>query len=651
VVLKKILLYFLFLTVCGVHRSGAQTNSSIKRKAEKAMENKDWFTATQHYYRLYHRDSSDVAVTYNYAEASRLNFDLDLALRLYSRVISNDEDRKFPLAFYWIGQIQKSKSQYKEAKKWFTKFSKLKPEKPKYNVAYYAAKAKIEIEACEMAPVMRKNPVCPRLEHLDTSINSKVSEYAAFESDSTLYFSSLRKSGGTDENDVNFNKIYSSEMKNQKWARVKELDSNINLRGMHNANTCFSADYKQMIVSRCVAKNATEYTCELYSSELENGNWKPSQRMREPANQKGFSTTQPCFGLMDGKAVLFFASDRPGGEGGLDIWYCVKNPDGTFEQAVNCGKKINTPDDEITPWYVNEINALFFSSTYHKGMGGFDIFKSEFRNNEFGEPQNAGYPINSSYNDVYYSVNKSLNKAYVSSNRVGSFFEEKLNCCNDIYRFNIEPLNAPPKPVDTVEVTKGQMKLLVPLTLYFHNDEPDPKTKHTTTTKNYETSYNEYKALVPDYLKEYPRGLEGEERQASVERIENFFADSVDAGMEDLRKFTDMMEKLLMKGKTVTITMKGYCSPLASTDYNVNLAKRRISSLRNYFNEAKGGALVKYINNETPGEGKIILQDVEIGELIASKVSDDMKDKRNSVYSPFAARERKIQIIAVGFEE
>ena len=195
------------------------------------------------------------------------------------------------------------------------------------------------------------------------------------------------------------------------------------------------------------------------------------------------------------------------------------------------------------------------------------------------------------------------------------------------------------------------MKLLVPLTLYFHNDEPDPKTKNIITTKNYETTYKDYKVLLPEYLKEYPKGQNGDEKQSSVSRVEDFFTDSVDAGMEDLKKFAELTEKVLLKGQTVKITMKGYCSPLASTDYNVNLAKRRISSLRNYFTEAKGGWFVKYINNATPGEGKIIFEDVEIGELVASRVSDDLKDKRNSVYSPFAAQERKIQIIAVGFDE
>jgi hypothetical protein len=152
-----------------------------------------------------------------------------------------------------------------------------------------------------------------------------------------------------------------------------------------------------------------------------------------------------------------------------------------------------------------------------------------------------------------------------------------------------------------------------------------------------------------DYLKEYTTGLKGNTKEFAANRISNFFTDSVEAGIDGLRQFTDLLEKVVKNGETVKITLKGYCSPLASTDYNINLAKRRISSLRNYFTEAKGGVLVKYVNNQTPGEGTIIFENVDIGELPATKTSDDLKDKRNSVYSPTAASERKIQIIAVSY--
>jgi hypothetical protein len=86
---------------------------------------------------------------------------------------------------------------------------------------------------------------------------------------------------------------------------------------------------------------------------------------------------------------------------------------------------------------------------------------------------------------------------------------------------------------------------------------------------------------------------------------------------------------------------------LASTDYNVNLAKRRISSLHNYFNEYQNGVLLPYINNTTTDGGSISFFDVDVGELKAKpNVSDDYYDTKNSIYNPAAAFERKIQIIA-----
>ncbi len=628
----------------------AQSDRQLKLQAEEAMRNKDWFGAAQYYNRLFNHDSSDIRIKYSYAESSRLNFDLDIALRLYAKVIAEDNGKKYPLSFYWTGQLLKTKGQYKEAKKWFAKFSKVRAKK-NAEMEQYITRSKLEVDACDLAQILIKKPVQVNVEHLDTSINSKVSEYAPVEKDSMLYFSSLRNGKKKDANEINFNKIYASDAKNQKWQKVKELDTNINATYLHNANTCFSPDYKQMIVSRCQAKNASEYTCELYISHLVNNKWQALQRMEEPVNAKGFNTSQACFGKIKDRPALFFASNRPGGKGEMDIWYSFRNDDGTFAEPVNAGEKINTPDNEITPWFVGGQNSLFFSSAWHKGLGGFDIFKSAYDSSGFGEPVNAGYPINSSYNDIYYSVNKSGDRVYLSSNRIGSFFENKLNCCNDIYRFSIDPIVPPAAPIDSVELVKGQMKLLVPLTLYFHNDEPDPKTKNTLTAKNYETTYRDYKTLLPQYLTAYTSGLSAGEKEDAGYKVENFFADSVDAGMEDLARFSVMLQALLAKGETVKITMKGYCSPLASTDYNINLAKRRISSLRNYFTETQNGTLVKYINNTTAGQGTLIFEDVDIGELPASKVSDDYKDKRNSVYSPYAASERKIQVIAVGFEK
>lgn len=648
---RTAIISILFLFFFGL--GNAQSNKTIKIQADNAMNEKDWYSAAVLYGKLVSRDSSNVDVNYNYAEASRLNFDLDIASYWYNKVIAVDNGKKYPLCFFYKAQILQYQGNYKEAKKWYSKFSKSRKAKsPKYS--YYVNKAAIQADGCDLAQVLKSNPVNYQIVHLDSTVNSKVSEYAAFEKDSTLYFSSLRikpKKYADEEETVPMNKLYSSETKNGTWQKVKTLDTNINATYLHNANICYSDDYKQMIISRCKNKDASEYTCDLYESKLVNNKWQPMTKLGEPINVKGSSSSQPCFANINDSTFLFFASTRQGGEGGYDIWYAYRKPDGSFDKPRNAGKKVNTPDDDITPWFVNDRRSLYFSSTYHKGLGGFDIFRSDLKDGSFSEPVNAGYPINSSYNDIYHSVNKDGTFAYLSSNRIGSFFEHKLNCCNDIYRYQLEPKEKPLPPIDTVKLLQGQMKVLVPLTLYFHNDEPDAKTKAITTKKNYQKTYEDYIVLKPEYLREYSGNLQKEDKEKAQEKIEDFFADSVDVGMNELTKFAGLLEQVLAKNEKVVITMKGYCSPLASTDYNINLAKRRISSLRNYFYEYKGGMFVKYIDNKNESEGKITFEDVDIGELPVSKVSDDLKDKKNSVYSPFAARERKIQIIAVSFGE
>lgn len=625
----------------------AQNIKQLTKSAEMAMQEKDFFSAAQYYNQIILIDSTDIAHQYNYADASRLNYDFDIAYNWYNKVFKKDNGKTYTEAAFWMGSILKSKGKYKEAKKYFDKYYKKQRNSKDKNKKQLAAKAKQELEACDMAQIFIKSPTDVKVEHLDSTVNSKVSEYAPFEYDSTLYFSSLRNSKGKDANHVNFNKLYTAKKQKEKWQKAKELDSLFNKNGIHNANTAFNSDFTKIYVSRCNALNSSQYRCDIYYSEYKNNRWTSLVKLPAPINLSNTNTTQPCISSLNGKEALFFSSDRTGGQGGMDIWYSPINTDGSYSTPINAGNKLNTTEDEITPWFVKENNTLFFSSTWHKGLGGFDIFKSEFKNGEFSEPQNLGYPINSSYNDIYYSVNSKKDRAYISSNRLGSYFEEKQSCCNDIYSFSIPPLTEPVKPIDTTALLVNQMKLLVPLTLYFHNDEPEPKTKVIVTKKNYKTTYQDYSALTPKYIREYTQGLKDDQLQYAENRITNFFEDSVDLGMQDLDKFAELLEQVLSRGEKVKITMKGYCSPLASTDYNVNLAKRRISSLRNYFIEYKNGLFVKYINNTNEQEGKIEFFDEDIGELPVSKVSDDVKDVRNSVYSPYAASERKIQIIAI----
>lgn len=630
----------------------AQSIKKLLKQGEDAMKVKDYSSAAQIYNQVILLDSSRIEYQVLFADASRLNYDEGTALHWYQKIYKKDNGKVYKEVPFYMATHLKTAGRYKEAKKLFDKYYKKQRNSKDAEKKKLAAKAKQEYESCDMAQVLIKNPLPVKVYHLDSMVNSRVSEYAPFEYDSTLYFSSLRDQSQKDKNEIGYNKLYTahkSPLKPNRWQKAQELDSLFNKHGIHNANTAFNSDFTKILVSRCGALNASQYTCEIYGSDFVEGHWTELKKLPSPINVSGSNTTQPCLSEMNGKPVLFFSSNRSPGEGGMDVWYAYMNADGSFETPVNAGNKINTVEDDITPWFVKENNTLYFSSTWHKGLGNFDIFQSPYKDNAFAEPQNAGYPINSSNNDIYYSISSKKDRAYISSNRIGSYFEDKPNCCNDIYTFTITPLTEPVKPVDTTELIINQMKVLVPLTLYFHNDEPEPKTKVITTKKNYKKTYEDYIALKPRYLTEYPKGLDGDAKDYASNRVENFFEDSVDAGMQDLDRFAILLGQVLERGEKVKITMKGYCSPLASTDYNVNLAKRRISSLRNYFMEYENGRFVKYVDNTNEKEGRIEFFNEDIGELPVSKVSDDVKDVRNSVYSPYAAAERKIQIIAISY--
>jgi hypothetical protein len=390
-------------------------------------------------------------------------------------------------------------------------------------------------------------------------------------------------------------------------------------------------------------------------------------------NMPGCTNTQPSITIDSlGQEWLFFASNRSGGFGKMDIWFSLRDKNGNFGRAKNAGSFVNTADDEVTPYYSAIQKRLYFSSNNHSGIGLFDVFAAAWNDSlsRFGESSNLGYPINSSVNDLYFVLTSDTAKGYLSSNRKGSMSLRGWNCCNDLYAFQIPappvlrevgdtletiPMLASTIKLDPIEDPVEKIKLLVPLTLYFNNDEPDSKTMAVTTNKTYEEAYRAYLATIPKYKSEYAKGLKGEEKERAEADIERFFNQQLTQGFEDLEKFAALTLENLENGKVVRITARGYCSPLASTDYNKNLAHRRTSSLKNYFLTFGNGVFLEYMSELPPPpgskKGRIVFEELSVGETEDAGVSDNLQDQRNSVYSKKAMLERKIQIIAVSAGE
>lgn len=181
----------------------------------------------------------------------------------------------------------------------------------------------------------------------------------------------------------------------------------------------------------------------------------------------------------------------------------------------------------------------------------------------------------------------------------------------------------------------------LPLTLYFDNDKPRYLQRmDTTVTLTYGQTYERYMKRQPAFKNGYSKNLGGGAVWVAEGEIDNFFEDEVKKGWEDLLVFSGILLPYLEQGHKIEIIVEGYASPLASGDYNKRLTKRRISSVINQLSVWSNGALSEYLE-----QGVLIVKEEPKGEeTAATEISDSEKDRRASVFSPEASRERRVKI-------
>lgn len=629
--------------------SGAYTQniSDLVAQGDILFREGDYFSASRYYFQAVVQDSSRLKNISKYAESCRLFLSYEEAASAYRMLIRNDTKKKFPEAWFWLGMMEKNQANYTRAGEAFREYLNDNQD----NKDLLSQRAKLETEACAWAPQALRDSLPVKITHLGNDLNTVYSDFGAVQmGDSLLLFSSLQLENEQEKDSMNpgtyLTRLYESRLTPAGPFLPQALPDKINDISTHNANICFSADHQTFFFTRCPDERTPDMKCTLFMVRWKNGKWQKPQPLSEEINLQGFTATQPAIAHGPKEDVLFFVSDRPGGYGGKDIWYSVVRK-GKCLEPVNLGSTINTPGDEITPFYDNRTATLSFSSDWYKGFGGFDIFTARGNYHTWEKPVHLPYPLNTSYNDLYYTVNETDSNGYFTSNRPGSLFIKNQTCCNDLYRFTYQPPKVKSDSVPPTVVTiKKQIRELLPLTLYFHNDEPDPATTRETTRLNYRTTVAGYYLMKEKYREEYSRGLKGEAYEKAGNDIDAFFEDYVLKGMRQLDLFTSLLLKELESGHKVIITIKGFTSPLNTAEYNYSLAKRRISSLINYFREYEDGVFLPYLDPGDKSGGYLQFQEEPIGEEQASKlVSDNPQDLRNSVYSRAAALERRIQIL------
>ena len=480
-----------------------------------------------------------------------------------------------------------------------------------------------------LADSIKKNTLPYTITRLSDNINSPFSEYNPLLLSDSLFFYTSMRSEVDDDNELFFDthwssKIYQADYKEDNYLNIRALSSVINKSNYYHPNFCFNKEQNYVVFSRCYRTVNEELICDLYESHKQKGKWGKPTLLGSEINGKDYSSTQPFLAELADYAVLYFVSNRPGGQGDNDIWFSVyKN--GKYEIPINAGSGINTAGNEVTPYYDADSGTLYFSSDEWPGIGGYDIFRSQGGLCSWTIPVNMGVPVNSEENDIYFSVNQDNKSGYFSSNRPLDATHWEDTCCNDIFRWDtILPIKEDSViQQDTALLT---FKKIFPINLYFENDQPDPKKTSDTTTASYMVTQSTYSLQKLTYLART-------EIEEDKQWIDTFFDDSLPACKEKVSSLLTFLEERLTQGQHITLKIAGYASSWHGSDYNHHLSQRRIVSLLNELKNYKAGVLDKFIKS-----GQLVINELPYGDSQSDVIVGHV------VYSRQAILQRKITI-------
>ncbi len=624
------------------HKLYAQNIKEKESYADQLLYNKSYHKASQLYKHLVQLDSNNIDLWYKYAQSLLLQHNYKNTLSTYSSLKRRAGKLK-PIAFFNIARSAQNIYHYQEAITNYTIYISigLSEALRKQSEQY--------IKECKFIINHQNDSAKYSIKHLPPPINTPYSEFNPVAiSNNELVFSRY-EALFDDSIETVFNKSYISDLYLSKqtqrgWQKPTLFAPELSSNKFFTANINFSKNQRIIYFTRCENNEGSIGNCAIYRAERKNRKWRKIKKLGDAINKEGYSSTQAFLVEDKDYSILYFSSNMPNGFGGMDLWYAIiKN--GKILQVSNLGSIINTSGNEVSPFYDTKQGLLYFSSDHHKGYGGYDIYKSAGNLSQWNKVSNLGFPINSASNDLYYSHVQEGEIIYFSSNRVGSYYHNSIkNCCGDIYIGILDDENNKTKQrllIKTTDSIGKRIRKLLPLTLYFENDMPNPKTTKTTTNANYKDLLSQYIQARERYKAGYSKGLSGIEAQKAKAAIDSFFIEKVAQGFSNLKLFTTLLRQELETGKQVNIQIRGYASPLNTATYNLALSKRRISSLINYIKTYNNGYFIPYLN-----KGLLKIYEDPLGDSQFTERERTLpNDKRNTVYSTEAALQRKIQII------
>lgn len=476
------------------------------------------------------------------------------------------------------------------------------PENSSYN------QASSLIASCQFA----LNPINTDLEITFAPVPDQMNEGSTnfglqYTSDNYLLFSSARSNPQTDSLQSNANFLLDLYMvsidENGDFGAPEKFPFTINSAEFHEGSAIISEDGNTIFFTKMDPMNRNE--TKIYASRRLNDSWLTPYALDPHVNMEGFRSLTPYLNKEQDR--LYFSSDRPGGEGGLDLWSVKITPDGQTGRAENLGNSVNTSGDELTPFFHSKNQTLYYSSTGHIGFGGQDIYFNVWNDEtaSFGQTTNAGAPINSSADDSYFIIDDKLQTGFVTSNR------EQCSSCDSIYSLAVHCNKM-------YQFTRPEIKFAISGYVYDKKtNEIIPNAKIEFKDVSYEWAHFEIFAdengyyeheLIPDlelfmrasqidffadkaiittlgeteskvfkqnfYLEKIPKG------EITIEGIEYDF-DSANLRPES-ELILDNLILFLQLNDNLVIEIRSHTDQRGGDDYNLKLSERRAQSVVNY---------------------------------------------------------------------
>jgi len=593
--MKRILYIVVGLMMASVVLSLASCKGPKLKEADEAYDRGEYFDAATIYRKLYNR--------YNRKEDAWLRGELAFQLGMCHLKLNqgNRATAAFQNAIRYeyedttlmlrLAQAQQREGQYAAAINSYNEYLEIAPD---------SWEARVGIRGCELAPQWKEEG-SRYIVKQDKLFNSRRADYCPMYLDKNLeyiyYTSTNEKSTGELRSEITGTKkgdiYFSKKDEKGKWTRPEVVDGGLNTEHDEGA-PAFSPDGSTMYLARAVRQDWPTVV-EIYTSTRSEAKWSAPQKYEITGDT--LSNYADPFVSPDGQ-WLYFASDIPGGQGGIDIWRInLKDKHGTLE---NMGPQINTKGNERYP-NVRTDSLLYFASDGHPGMGGLDLFVAKLQPREEGdnvsmdrwEIENMGVPMNSSADDFGITFGQG-ESGFFSSNRgdargydhIFSFIKPDLQIWISGYVVDKDDEPVPNAVIRIVGDDGSNQKTASKPDGSFRFDlQRGVKYAMLASADGYLNARQEFESDSVEEDAEYNVDfILAAMFKAQV--VENIFYDFDKAVLRDESKLAlDSMVMLLKDHPNIVIEMASHTDRVGSAKYNQGLSQRRAQSVVDYLIE------------------------------------------------------------------